>query len=245
MIEEDIKKFLEEEGIERLGYSQWYTRLLEHLGGENAWLLANRQTRGLLVDNSPVDYYWHQFRELFYDMRIEFLKEIVQIIESFFGANDEFTVIDGGCAIGLDALFLAEKYRNAEFFGYDRNIQMVRDANTRKARRSLNNVSFYVGEHALPQEHEMQTADILYAQSSIGCEFGLTAEDIARQIIGAATGRVKSNGRFVLSGINMPHFTEISHILSNNGVHHLESKSIYAHERHRYFRHLYEVCHES
>ncbi|MDD5559537.1 class I SAM-dependent methyltransferase [Candidatus Methylomirabilis sp.] len=73
-------------------------------------------------------------------------------------------VLDAGCGSGLFTLFLAERFPQARFTGYDLSEEHIRESQEEASRKGLKNVSFCVED--LVSLHEREKYDFVF---SIDC----------------------------------------------------------------------------
>lgn len=225
----EIKKYLREEGIERLTYEETLKKFISEGNGRIDKLFR----RGLILLESlnlkPGGYCFpYDVLQSFcghYDYRVSFLSLLVKQIDF----RRSRVIVDGGCATGLDICCLATHYPGLAFFGYDKSKRLIDLANERKQRLGLDNVTFYVSDHRKPHEGELRQADLLYASSS-----GLEKREDSKSYIPNLEGmceRIKKGGFHIAAGRPKPASDTLNRFFADGGLIHKNTQFISSFKR--------------
>lgn len=225
-----IIHFLAREKIVRLSEREVNQELAKRVGAEEARSL-NRRRYGLgeEIDEMPQFYDLYQNFEGFYDIRAGFLMHMVKIIEGHPNKTG-LTIIDGGCATGLDACFLALEYPHNNFRGYDNQEGSVALADKRKTKLGLKNIQFKVADHLAPTPEEVATADILISKMC-SCDEEGTVDSTARVILKSAP-RLKKNGLYVFAACMAGNVTPLANRLDWSGFKFISTQRIASSQTH-------------
>ncbi|MBW3003798.1 hypothetical protein KY328_04765 [Candidatus Woesearchaeota archaeon] len=94
-----------------------------------------------------------QMQHIAYDLKVQVWKDLVKIIKK----HKPKTVVDGGCATGLDLIYLSVNFLDTRFIGYDRCPNVIAAARSRGMP-----LEFHVAQHGELEEH----SDMLYTMFS-------------------------------------------------------------------------------
>lgn len=135
----------------------------------------------------------------FYDLRLSFLQKMIRFLDATTKQKQGLIVVDGGCAIGLDIIFLAKHYSGTgmRFHGYDMSKDLISIARARAAKHKLNDIRFQVEHHKHPAGKHY--ADVLYGVNAFKSEKCDKVRTWIDEILGM-TARLKSGGIFIYCG---------------------------------------------
>ncbi|MBL7055270.1 methyltransferase domain-containing protein [Candidatus Woesearchaeota archaeon] len=214
-MEKRIIKFLTRESIERLTLDQLNQKLDDNMDEESAQMLRMEREMGNKIDEKPQFYDLYQNLEPFYDLRIGFLTHMEKVFEQM-PKNRQLTIVDGGCATGLDTCFLALEHPEHILKGYDNQERSIDLAKERKKRLGLKNVKFYVGDHTSPKPEELDSVDILISKM-VSCDNGYSVQSTTKTIVHSSP-RLKNPGLYVFAGDMQKYAGHLSENLKKKGL---------------------------
>ncbi len=138
-IESAVKRYLDSQGILRNSKDVLRREFMEKYPGSADLLRHGR--RGTPAFTHPNYYDFWQQLDTFYDRRVLTLGYLARELSGKRG----ITILDAGCASGIDACFLAHYFPGNRVIGYDIDERMVGKANARKG--SLKNALFRKESH--------------------------------------------------------------------------------------------------
>ena len=178
------------------------------------------------IEENSALYDIQQSRNSKYQYRLAFLERMVDFVDEKSG-NTELTIVEGGCATGIDLCFLAKHYADTQhsFRGYDFQDAMRILANARKKRLGLGNIEFYASSHSRPVRREKRQADILFTNSAHILEE--ESAKITQRNIEGITYRLKSNGYYILAGTPIQDITGVARLAERKKVYHSGTEMIF------------------
>ncbi|NIO19919.1 MAG: methyltransferase domain-containing protein [Candidatus Aenigmarchaeota archaeon] len=235
ILDQRIREYLAQNGIAELSREEVKNKI-ECLSGMDFLELKNR----FQVHELPDFYEIGQSGRDNYNYRIAFLKWMVNFIDSY--PIGDCSILDSGCATGLDLCFLAGHYKDRDkiFKGYDKQEGMIFLAKEKAKRLSLKNVEFYVSDHDLdivnPDSSEICSVDVLYNNNSLGLP-EMRAENKTEAVeeidrvqasrIANVLSRVKSGGTGIIGGVYTGKVDSLLPRLENRGIVYVRGEKIF------------------
>jgi len=187
----NIKKYLKSQGIERISNAEYERRAHAIIDSNYSFYLLHEKA----YHNpklTPADIYeLQQNHRIWYDYRVDFLKKFSWIVKSL----DFTNAMESGCASGIDTCYLALRFPDKTFSGYDIQEQMVEHAQNRADQSSLN-IEFFVSDN----NHPEGSADLVFNNCSL-IKKGDRPEPYIDEAI-AIGERVNPNGYLALAGLS-------------------------------------------
>jgi SAM-dependent methyltransferase len=239
-----IKEFLREEGIEERSHDDVYASLAKQVGTQAATFYRLLRSKGMPIDELPVFYDLFQSLPEFMQVRESFLNGLCIQLDELSERFPTATVMDAGCASGIDLCFLATRYQDGQmnFKGYDVREGSVERARSRALRRGLSKCEFYMSDHARPQEQERETADLLYAKMCTSSNSGFV-DDIAREIR-VASRRLREGGTYIIGLTSQEDASPLTALLADSPLHFVRTEEVCkvdAFGRMATFNHIYKM----
>jgi len=173
---ESIRKYLQEQGLRHdITMEQFWKRVSEVYDAEKA------------AEYDEVFHAFHYtemheaFREAYYDLSAPVWAELNgTAIEPFARMLQQFcreielvmlrvphpVIVDAGCGVGYDVVYLAQKFPDAQFVAYDLSEPMVEQAKARIQKYGLTNVTVTSLDHDDFAQAHSSFADLLYTDNS-------------------------------------------------------------------------------
>lgn len=231
ILEQGIKEYLKENGIEKLSPEKFETKLKERfheLKPDGNWV----GFKLYYIDN-PYIRELPEFYDIFmcndeqFNRKLAFFKHLVQFVDAVPDTDTPINLMDSGCGSGDEVGFLAKRNekRDHNYFGYDNQKGMIQLAEAKLKRLNLKNLRLYAGDHDSPERHEIASADILYNNGSVGLNYEGTHDENMERVKNILS-RVKTGGIGIFSCLPSD-FSELKHDLEKEGIEHLDALGVY------------------
>jgi SAM-dependent methyltransferase len=202
ILEEEIRSYLKEEGIEKLKDDDVVRKLGQLPEYQDIGPERFRSSNGSWdrLFSRPKVYPLMQCFSHYYNGRVSFLSHMVGFIYMVAAQKSDLVVVDAGCATGLDVRFLAKHYlnekHNIRFKGYDISPELIRIATQKVNKKGLKNIDFTRESHAHPIRKEF--ADIIYTVNAFGSD-ALNNPSMLHKLAQGVASRVRKGGVVIFS----------------------------------------------